>query len=71
MQVTYAGHPLYLFVGDRRAGQTAGEGLDNFGAEWYVVAATGRKVERKASTKSAPSSSNTGSGGYGAAGGVW
>jgi predicted lipoprotein with Yx(FWY)xxD motif len=45
-QVTYAGHPLYTFAGDKRAGQTSGEGLDNFGAEWYAVAATGHKVER-------------------------
>jgi predicted lipoprotein with Yx(FWY)xxD motif len=44
-QVTYAGHPLYRFVGDKRPGQTKGEGLTNFGAEWYVVAATGRTIE--------------------------
>jgi predicted lipoprotein with Yx(FWY)xxD motif len=60
-QVTYGGHPLYTFVGDKRAGQTAGEGLDNFGAEWYAVAANGHTVER--SDKSASDSS--GSGGYG------
>jgi predicted lipoprotein with Yx(FWY)xxD motif len=45
-QVIYAGHPLYRFAGDTRAGQTAGEGLDNFGAEWYALAANGHKVER-------------------------
>jgi predicted lipoprotein with Yx(FWY)xxD motif len=44
-QVTYAGHPLYTFVGDKRAGQTTGEGLNNFGAGWYVLAANGKKVE--------------------------
>jgi predicted lipoprotein with Yx(FWY)xxD motif len=44
-QVTYGGHPLYRFVGDRRAGETTGEGLRNFGATWYVLAATDRKVE--------------------------
>jgi predicted lipoprotein with Yx(FWY)xxD motif len=44
-QVTYAGHPLYTFVGDKKAGQTTGEGLNNFGAGWYVLAADGKKVE--------------------------
>jgi predicted lipoprotein with Yx(FWY)xxD motif len=44
-QVTYAGHPVYTFVGDKRAGQTAGEGLSNFGADWYALSASGRKVE--------------------------
>ncbi len=49
-QVLYAGHPLYTFVGDKRAGQAAGEGLNNFGAGWYIVAASGRKVEANAGT---------------------
>jgi predicted lipoprotein with Yx(FWY)xxD motif len=44
-QVTYAGHPLYTFVGDKHAGQTSGEGLNTFGAEWYAVAADGHAVE--------------------------
>ena len=52
-QVTYAGHPLYAFVGDRRPGQTAGEGLDEFGGGWYVLSANGQKIE------------HTTSGGYG------
>jgi predicted lipoprotein with Yx(FWY)xxD motif/Ca2+-binding RTX toxin-like protein len=41
MQVTYRRHPLYYFVGDRRAGQTAGEGLFAFGSRWYAVSAAG------------------------------
>jgi predicted lipoprotein with Yx(FWY)xxD motif len=56
-QVTYAGHPLYTFVGDKQAGQTTGEGLKNFGAEWYALAASGHTVE-----KSQPSSGGYGSG---------
>jgi predicted lipoprotein with Yx(FWY)xxD motif len=65
-QVTYAGHPLYTFVGDKRAGQTTGEGLTNFGAGWYVLAATGKKVEESSSSSSSGSGSgSSGSGGYG------
>ena len=49
-QVTYAGHPLYTFVGDKRAGQTSGENLNTFGAEWYAVSASGAKVEQSKSS---------------------
>ena len=44
-QVTYAGHPLYTFALDTRAGQTKGEGLDDFGAEWYAVGTKGQKLK--------------------------
>jgi len=65
-QVNYAGHPLYLFVGDKRPGQATGEGLDDFGAEWYAVAANGHKVDHDMSK------SNSGPvGGYGSSGGGW
>jgi predicted lipoprotein with Yx(FWY)xxD motif len=64
-QVTYAGHPLYTFVGDKRPGQTSGEGLDNFGAEWYAVGPNGHKVEHD---KSGSSSST---GGYPSSGSGW
>ncbi len=45
-QVTYAGHPLYFFAGDTARGQTNGEGLKDFGASWYVLAASGKKIDR-------------------------
>ena len=44
--MTYAGHPLYAYVGDSRAGQANGEGSKAFGAEWYVVNAKGKKVDK-------------------------
>jgi predicted lipoprotein with Yx(FWY)xxD motif len=56
-QVLYAGHPIYTFVGDKRAGQTSGEGLTNFGAGWYAIAANGQKVEKSDGTSSGPSGS--------------
>jgi predicted lipoprotein with Yx(FWY)xxD motif len=64
-QVTYAGHPLYTFVGDKRPGQTTGEGLANFGAEWYAVGPNGHKVEHDQGGSSSPS------GGYGNSGSGW
>jgi predicted lipoprotein with Yx(FWY)xxD motif len=49
LQVVYAGHPLYYYAPDTKAGQTTGEGLDQFGAEWYVVSPAGQKVEKAGS----------------------
>jgi len=44
-QVTYAGHPLYYYVGDGAAGDTNGQAVDAFGAEWFVLGPDGTKVE--------------------------
>ena len=43
-QVTYNGHPLYYYSGDSGAGQQNGQGVDAFGAGWFVVSPTGGKV---------------------------
>jgi len=45
-QVTFAGHPLYRFSGDSKRGQTSGEGLTDFGASWYAVSPSGKKIDR-------------------------
>jgi predicted lipoprotein with Yx(FWY)xxD motif len=44
-QVTYAGHPLYRYVQDRKPGQTTGEGLQLFGGGWDVLSPAGKKIE--------------------------
>jgi predicted lipoprotein with Yx(FWY)xxD motif len=44
MQVTYNGHPLYTYQGDKKAGETRGQALTQFGAKWYVVDTDGKKV---------------------------
>jgi predicted lipoprotein with Yx(FWY)xxD motif len=44
-QVTYAGHPLYLYQGDTQPGDTNGNGLDQFGAEWYALTPDGANAE--------------------------
>ena len=44
LEVTYNHHPLYYFVGDRKAGQTTGQGVDQFGAPWWVISAAGKEI---------------------------
>lgn len=57
-QVTYNGHPLYLYAGDKKAGDTNGQGLTAFGAPWYALSPTGVAVTAQGS------SSGGGAGGY-------
>jgi predicted lipoprotein with Yx(FWY)xxD motif len=45
-QVTYNGHPLYFFSEDTKAGQTHGEGLFEFKAEWNVVNKKGHEIRK-------------------------
>ena len=63
LEVTYNHHPLYTFVNDTRKGQTNGEEVDAFGAEWYAVSAAGLKVEKSAATSN--SGGDPTAGGYG------
>jgi predicted lipoprotein with Yx(FWY)xxD motif len=70
-QVTYDGHPLYYYAGDTGSGQTNGQGSDNFGAKWWLVAPTGASITAASvssgSAPSAPASSPPASN----AGGSW
>jgi predicted lipoprotein with Yx(FWY)xxD motif len=43
-QVTYDGHPLYTYSGDSAPGATNGQGVNTFGALWWVVAPSGKVV---------------------------
>jgi predicted lipoprotein with Yx(FWY)xxD motif len=62
LQVTYQGHPLYYYAADASTlGKTKGEGLEQFGAEWYLVGPNGKPVEEE--------SGHGGSGGSGGGGG--
>jgi predicted lipoprotein with Yx(FWY)xxD motif len=65
-QVTYAGFPLYFFAGDKKAGQTTGQG---FQSEWYVVNTAGAFVKHAVATPPAPAPTTTGSSSGG--GDVW
>jgi predicted lipoprotein with Yx(FWY)xxD motif len=53
-QVTYNGHPLYYFALDKAPGDTKGQGLDDFGAKWWLLSPSGTVI--KTST-TAPASS--------------
>jgi predicted lipoprotein with Yx(FWY)xxD motif len=44
-QVTYGGHPLYYFVGDKAPGDVTGQDIDQFGAKWYVLDKAGAKID--------------------------
>jgi predicted lipoprotein with Yx(FWY)xxD motif len=43
-QVTYHGHPLYLFVKDKKPGDVNGQGLTAFGAAWFAVSPAGNQI---------------------------
>jgi hypothetical protein len=58
MQVTYAGHPLYYYVGDTKAGLTTGQALNQFGALWYVLNPSGSSITTKPAASAAPTSSS-------------
>jgi hypothetical protein len=45
--VTYNRHPLYTFKLDTKAGQTNGEGLNDFGGVWALPSPAGKKVENR------------------------
>jgi predicted lipoprotein with Yx(FWY)xxD motif len=43
-QVTYAGHPLYTFVGDEKPGEANGNDTSAFGAQWYALKGNGEEA---------------------------
>jgi predicted lipoprotein with Yx(FWY)xxD motif len=47
LQVTYGGHPLYYFVSDRKPGQTTGQGVNQFGAPWWVISPAGKEIHNR------------------------
>lgn len=53
-QVTYNGHPLYYFAGDKAPGETKGQDIHNFGGGWYVVTAGGDKIDPDDDADAAP-----------------
>lgn len=62
-QVTYDGHALYYYSGDTAAGMVNGQGINGFGAKWWLVAPSGSAITSAVTVS--PSSSSSSSGGYG------
>jgi predicted lipoprotein with Yx(FWY)xxD motif len=58
-QITYGGHPLYTYVGDKKAGDTNGEGLNLSGGKWWLVGADGTPLTGSTSSGSSSSSSTS------------
>jgi predicted lipoprotein with Yx(FWY)xxD motif len=43
-QITYGGHPLYTYVGDKSAGDTTGQGVNLSGGKWWLVDTQGKQI---------------------------
>jgi len=59
LQVTYAGLPLYLFAGDKKAGDVKGQGLSGL---WHALTPTGAVVTKSVTVSSGGGTSGSGSG---------
>lgn len=46
-QVTYNGHPLYLYQGDELPGKANGQGVNGWGGRWFALSPAGKQVSRK------------------------
>jgi len=65
-QVTYKGHPLYFYAGDKAASAANGQDVVGFGAAWHVLSPAGQAITKKAgappSTGTTPTNTGTGTG---------
>jgi predicted lipoprotein with Yx(FWY)xxD motif len=44
LQATYAGRPLYYYIGDKKPGQILCQNVTEFGGIWRVIRPNGRLV---------------------------
>jgi predicted lipoprotein with Yx(FWY)xxD motif len=68
-QVTYKGHPLYYYAADTGPGMTKGQGSNQFGAKWWLIAPSGAGITTTSSSKAASSSGSSSSSSSGSSGG--
>ena len=57
---TYNGHSLSYYAGDSGPGQTTAQGLNQFGAKWYPLAATGEDAVHRATDDCSHAENETG-----------
>jgi predicted lipoprotein with Yx(FWY)xxD motif len=43
-QLSYNGHPLYLYIRDSKAGEVIGQAIDQDGGLWYVLNPSGKEI---------------------------
>lgn len=43
-EVTYNGHPLYTYVGDKKTAEAAGNGITEFGGSWHALRPSGAET---------------------------
>jgi len=63
-QVTYNGHPLYLFSNDSQPGDTNGQGVTAFGAAWFAVTPSGNQASSQSSGSGGTTTPGGGGVGY-------
>ena len=61
-QVTYNGHPVYLYIGDKKPGDVNGQGVTAFGAPWFALTPAGNQISTRPATSGDGASAG---GGYG------
>jgi predicted lipoprotein with Yx(FWY)xxD motif len=54
LQVAYAGHPLYYYVGDVKPGDILCQNVDEFGGTWLVVSPQGTAIGAPAAVPCRP-----------------
>jgi predicted lipoprotein with Yx(FWY)xxD motif len=50
-QVTYNGHPLYLYQGDETPGKVNGQKLNSWGGRWFTVSPAGKQIVKGSKPK--------------------
>jgi predicted lipoprotein with Yx(FWY)xxD motif len=43
-QLSYNGHPLYLYIRDVKPGEVTGQAIDQDGGPWYVLSPSGKEI---------------------------